>query len=158
MSGHNEDNFKYLIKQSPSTLTDLCWLFNLIASGQLNEKSIVIRFKLIRGIPVYKDENHIDIRPIGISETIVKLVEGLLNKRESENFKNFLNPCLFGRPTAGGLEALPHAVRLQLQLQPNHILIENDFKNDFNTINKKSIIEVVDNHLPNLRRYVRWSY
>ena len=76
LSSHNEDSFKYLIKQSPSTLTDLCWLFNLIASGQLNEKSIVIRFKLIRGIPVYKDENHIDIRPIGISETIVKLVEG----------------------------------------------------------------------------------
>ena len=87
-------------------------LFNLIASGQLNEKSIVIRFKLIRGIPLYKDEDHIDIRPIGISETIVKLVEGLLNKRESENFKNFLNPCQFGRLTAGGLEALPHAVRL----------------------------------------------
>ena len=72
--------------------------------------------------------------------------------------KEKLKPCQFCCPTAGGLESLPHAVRRQLQLQPNHILIENDFKNAFNTINKKSIIEVVDNYFPNLRRYVRWSY
>jgi hypothetical protein len=158
LSGHNEDNFKYLIKQSPSTLTDLCWLFNLIAAGQLTEKSIVTRLKIIRGIPIYKDENHLDLRPIGISETIVKIVEGLLNQRESKNFKDFINPCQFGRPTSGGLEALPHAVRLQLQLQPTHIVIENDFKNAFNSIHKKSIMDVVDNHFPHLRRYVRWSY
>jgi hypothetical protein len=80
------------------------------------------------------------------------MVEGLLNLRETKNFKEFLSPCRFGRPIAGGLEALSHAIRLQLQLQPTYVLIKNGFKNAFNSINKQSIIEVVDKNLPNLSR------
>ena len=102
------------------------------------------------------------IRPIAVGEVFRRLVAKCLAFKLSPQAQTFLEPHQLGVKTRGGCEATIHATQSILSDQNIHpndkFLLQVDFTNAFNTLNREHFISEIRKRLPGLSAFVEWCY
>jgi len=100
-----------------------------------------------------------DVRPIVIGFTFRRLASKLANAYGIKKTASYLRPRQLGAGTAGGVEAAIHAARRFLDhAGDDEIMVKLDFRNAFNTLHRKPILEAVDRLVPEISHFVRSGY
>ena len=87
------------------------------------------------------------VRPIAVAETLRRLAGKLLIARYQPEAASRLQPEQVGVGVLRGAESLVHKVRMWLQQAlPNHVLLQLDFKNAFNSVKRKVLLQAVAEH------------
>ena len=101
-------------------------------------------------------------RPIAVGEVFRRLVAKCLAFGLGPQAATFLEPRQLGVKTRGGTEAIIHAVQAVLSdpLLPSNSkwVIQVDFRNAFNTIDRSALLEEVRKRLPGLSAFAEWCY
>ena len=98
-------------------------------------------------------------RPIAVGEFLRRLLGKAIALENSAIFKNYLFPHgQLGVAVAGGVEAIPHAVRIALAADPSLLVLQLDFKNAFNTVDRNVIYQQLETHFPHLIPYFLSHY
>ena len=96
------------------------------------------------------------IRPIAISETLLRLAGRIACRTLSKPLGLFFKGVQFGAGTKGGLEAVVHSCREGVRSGKS--LLQVDCKNAFNSISRGRIAKALENHFPTLVPYFVWAY
>ena len=102
------------------------------------------------------------MRPLAVGEAWTRVLGRTLAKRCSNKVKPLLSPFQLGIGVKGGVEVAAHlvqtAVRVVRRGDADLVVQTVDFANAFNTVSRVAIAAEIDNHLPELSKYVRWAY
>jgi hypothetical protein len=159
--GLSFDNLKNLCRTFPDSTKGLLKLINFIASGRAQSVEFDRLLKQSRGIPLNKSESG-GIRPIAIVPCITQLVASMLTKRHRGLVSSTCGPCQFGGEFSGGTESLPHTVRLYKDAHPDHVILQRDVKNAFNSGYQHLMLDAL-HHVPDgkgkdLVPFVHWLF
>jgi hypothetical protein len=89
------------------------------------------------------------VRPIAVGETLRRLAGKLLIARYQPEGASRLEPEQVGVGVQRGAERLVHKVRMWLQQAlPDHVLLQLDFRNAFNSVKRKVLLQAVADHCP----------
>jgi len=100
-----------------------------------------------------------DVRPIVIGFTLRRLASKLANAFGIKKSASYLRPRQLGAGMAGGIEAAIHAARRFLdQAGDDEIMVKIDFRNAFNSLHRKQMLETVDQLVPEISHFVRSGY
>jgi len=127
----------------PQNITKLS---NLIVQGYFNNSNKNrILFTNLRGVPIAKDKQHVDSRPIGIADAFLELATTSLlrTKAVQDLIEKVISSLDFCMGTPGGSEAAAHALRALLASNPNFIGINLDIWNAFNSIDRQLILNLI---------------
>lgn len=101
-------------------------------------------------------------RPIAVGEVLRRLVAKCLAFKLSPQASTFLQPRQVGVKTRGGTEAVIHSVQAILNNPAipanSKWVVQIDFKNAFNTIDRSTFLAEVRKCLPGLSAFVEWCY
>ena len=107
-----------------------------------------------------KDAN--SLRPIAVGETFRRLVAKCLAFKLSPQASPFLEPHQLGVKTQGGCEAIIHSAQAILSDTSLHSndkwLLQVDFRNAFNTMDRGVVLSEVRQNLPGLSAFAEWCY
>jgi hypothetical protein len=89
------------------------------------------------------------VRPIAVGETLRRLAGKLLIARYQPEAASRLQPEQVGVGVLRGAESLVHKIRMWLQqAAPNHVLLQLDFKNAFNSAKRRALLQAIADHCP----------
>ena len=89
------------------------------------------------------------MRPIAVGETLRRLAGKLLIARCQPEAAGRLSPEQVGVGVPRGAESLVHRVRMWLQqAAPEHMLIQLDFRNAFNSVKRKVLLQAIADSCP----------
>ena len=89
------------------------------------------------------------MRFIAVGETLRRLAGKLLIGLYQPEAASRLQPEQVGVGVLRGAESLVHKVRMWLQQTvPSYVLLQLDFKNAFNSVERKVLLEAVAEHCP----------
>jgi hypothetical protein len=98
-------------------------------------------------------------RPIAVGEFLRRLLGKAIALENSALFKDYLLPKgQLGVAVAGGVEAIPHAIRIALAADPSLLVLQLDFRNAFNTVDRNVIYQQLEQHFPHLIPYFLSHY
>lgn len=100
------------------------------------------------------------LRPIAMSETLVRITGKMLIERQDELATDFLSPQQLGVNTSNGTTAVAAMVRyLQTAYgdQDNVAVLQVDFDNAFNLVNRNAVLRTVRANFPGLFSYFNAS-
>jgi hypothetical protein len=120
-----------------------------ILRGRFNTPKLRAALTTQRGVALAKPDA--TPRPVGILETLTRLASGTLVSflqtptiaNPTPQLRTQLAAEDVGSGVPGGIEALVHAVRAKLALQPDAVAIKCDTKNAFNSISREAVFEAV---------------
>ena len=163
-SGLRADHLKSALKaHSPArgegflyALTKFC---NILASGKA-PRSIAPHFF---GASLFaankKDGGH---RPIAVGEVLRRLVSKCLAFESASKAAELLAPLQVGVGVRNGIDAAVHAVRSLIEDQSvqanDKWVLQLDFANAFNTVDRNKVFEAVRSHFPELSAWVESCY
>ncbi len=104
-----------------------------------------------------KDLDSGKVRPIVMTETLRKVAGKVVLEQSSETIKELFHGYQFGVGISCGIEKIVHKINLHMQMH-NHDLVQIDFRNAFNTVERRTIIEKTKLHLPDIYPYIQSSY
>ena len=147
-------------QQGAQTLTAITNFVNSVAAGKLSRD--VAPFFCGARLHALKKKDLNSIRPIAVGEVLRRLVAKCLAFKLSPQAATFLEPHQLGVKTRGGCEAIIHATQAILSdsaLPPNSKwVLQVDFSNAFNTMDRGHILSEVRRHLPGLSAFAEWCY
>ena len=107
---------------------------------------------------MHKDAN--SLRPKAVGETFRRLVAKCLAFKLSLQASSFLEPYQLGVKTRGGCEAIIHGAHAILSDSSLHSndkwLLQDDFRNAFNTMDRGVMLSEVRKNLPGLSAFAEW--
>ena len=169
MSGLTYDHFKLVFDTRAPPLEckieTLAALVVQILRGRFNTPKLRAALTTQRGVALAKPDA--TPRPVGILETLTRLASGtlvsFLQTPTTANPTPLLRTQLaaedVGSGVPGGTEALVHAVRAKLALQPDAVAIKCDTKNAFNSVSREAVFEAVKKvNSPPLDSFADWLY
>ena len=108
--------------------------------------------------PLKKKDN--GIRPVAVSSVIYRLVGKLEFKTHCKEGVESLRPSQLGVGVHNACEAICHAAQFLMHnvLDPGYSMIALDFKNAFNTIDRRVMMEELQRISPGASPFVKWSY
>jgi len=98
------------------------------------------------------------LRPIGMPETIRKLVAGWLARDLRASAAALMAPLQLGIGVPNACERLLHALEAQLEVAPEEGVLLLDFKNALNLISRAAARTFVDRAFPSLTPHVAATY
>jgi hypothetical protein len=98
------------------------------------------------------------IRPIAIGSTFRRLASKLGCYYLSGEISNYLKPKQLGFGTRSGCEAAVHSVRSYLTNYSAEVFLKIDFKNAFNSVERDSLLLMVNNKIPLIYPYLWQCY
>lgn len=101
------------------------------------------------------------IRPIAVGETLRRLVGKVLMTRSKAEAVQLLAPSQLGVSVRGGAEVVVHTVHHLFREfgHENELgLLQLDFENAFNLVNRQAVLRAVRKHFPELTAYVEMIY
>ena len=107
-------------------------------------------------------KNHTGFRPIVVGEIYHQLVSRISWHHVRPDLPKFFTPYgQLGVGIKGGLEAAIHSTRFLIdrhQNSPDMCLLKLDFRNAFNEVCRRTILNQVQAQFPELFGWVQWSY
>ena len=99
------------------------------------------------------------VRPIAVGELIRRLAGKLLVARYQKEITGTLPPLQYGVGVRGGAECLIHHARNWLHTAPpDHGLLQLDFRNAYNSLNRNHMLSAIAHHCPILSHYATACY
>jgi hypothetical protein len=99
------------------------------------------------------------IRPIAVGEVLRRLVAKVLIARFQPGIADNLRPLQLGVNTPQATELIAHSARLFLQDHNNEgAMLQIDFKNAFNSIDRITMLDTIWNVCPSLAPWAQWCY
>lgn len=130
-------------------------IFQLVNAGLTGSLPDWEDIRACRLIPLLKKNG--GIRPIAIGEVWARLMS-MCAMAECDNLGAGLAPLQVGVGIKGAAQCLGHAIMAGIMEHPNHVTVQVDFKNAFNTVCRVAMIKAVIKHAPQLLRFVMWMY
>lgn len=134
-------------------------VINNIVNGRIPDE-IAPLLTGARLIPLRKP-NTSSLRPIAIGETLIRLAGRLASGSVRRDARRLLSPTQVGVATNGGTEAVVEVSSTWLQDVSNnrniHILLL-DFVNAFNQAERSTMLQVIQQHFPQLARFAWLCY
>ena len=147
-------------QQGARTLTAITNFVNAVAAGKISRE--VAPYFCGARLHALKKKDPGSIRPIAVGEIFRRLVTKCLAFKLTPQASSFLEPHQVGVKTCGGCEAIIHATQAILSdqsLTPNQKwIVQIDFKNAFNTMDREHILNQVREKLPGLSAFAEWCY
>jgi hypothetical protein len=86
----------------------------------------------------------------------------MLTKRHHGLVSSTCGPCQLGGEFSGGTESLPHLIRLYKDAHPDHVILQRDVKNAFNSghqhVMLEALYDIPDNKGKDLVPFVHWLF
>ena len=98
------------------------------------------------------------LRPIGMPETLRKLVAGSLARALRASAASLMAPLQMGIGVPNACERLLHALEAQLEAAPEEGVLLLDYKNAFNLVSRAAARAFVDRAFPSLTPHVAATY
>ena len=98
------------------------------------------------------------LRPIAVGKLARRITAKCAASRVAEKALVHLSPLQLGVAVHGGCEAIAHAVRETLEREPDKLLLQADFINAFNTMDRGKVLEEVASFSPELLPWVLTCY
>ena len=133
-------------------------LINHIINGRA-PTAIAPLFAGARLIPLSKNDD--GIRPIAIGCIWRRLTAKILFRHVVESASKYLEPNQFGVGVPSGAEKIIHTIRFARLLNlenPDFAILQLDFMNAFNKVSRKSFLDLVQKHFPELLPFVSFCY
>ena len=156
VSGWTFDLIRSLLDGNDEVTQVSVELLNELLTGRVKHADIWLRSRLV---PLRKPGG--GVRPIAIGEAWPRLLGRLLAARYAKTFAQALTPIQVGVGVRGGVEIAAHMVQaasLSVQQQDDFVIQSIDFSNAFNSIDRVSVYRAVEQHVPQLLGFFRWSY
>ena len=126
------------------------------AWGRLSAEAVAI-LASARLIPIGKKGN--GVRPIAVGELIRRIAGKVLVARYQATVTTELAPYQVGVGSRLGAESIIHKSRAWIsQAPPDHVLLQLDFKNAYNTLSREQILKAVAKHCPSFLPYAISCY
>jgi hypothetical protein len=130
----------------------LATFFNLIVQGRIpNDQWLVSRAVLLP-----KPDG--GLRPLGIGETWYRLLNRCILSNIGSLVGESLLPLQLGCSIKGGCEIGARLAQVVLDSDERYVIIKTDFKNAFNLIPRKNLLNGVREYCPQLCKLFRWAY
>ena len=104
------------------------------------------------------DPSILDIRPIAMGNTMRKLTSKSVQFIHKDELVEVFMPFQFGAGAPLGAECIIQIIRNLLELHPDWTIAKVDFKNAFNTIFRKLLLDAVTRHIPNMLNWVQANH
>ena len=98
------------------------------------------------------------LRPIAVGNLERRITAKCAASRVADKAIVHLSPLQLGVAVHGGCEAIAHAVRETLEREPEKLLLQADFINAFNTMDRATVLEEVAGFCPELLPWVSTCY
>lgn len=160
VSGWSYDALRALARSGGTEFVEvLAKLFQLIVDGKC---PVSEHWTSSRVIPLAKKGNALDIRPICIGDSVMRVLGRLVAAKYAAKMGAALAPLQFGIGVKGGTEAIVHACSVWADIATSADLpygvLGIDFKNAFNSVSRKAVYDGVKTFCPELIPLLRWSY
>ncbi|KAL0221744.1 hypothetical protein RCL1_001598 [Eukaryota sp. TZLM3-RCL] len=90
------------------------------------------------------------VRPIAVGDCLFRILSMLIFKRIANEARSYLVPFQFGIGTIDGASLASLTSELFLLSNPNHFILNLDFKNAFNSVRRSAISDTLFNSFPHL--------
>ena len=146
-------------RDTEGNLFNLTQVVTLLASGAapLEVAPIVAGASLVALVKPDKG-----VRPIAVGEALRRLTSKCLCEVNKEKAREILLPDgQTGVAVPSGIEAAVHTVRQYARNHANNprkAILQIDYKNAFNSVKRKAIINALKENFPALIPWVRWCY
>ena len=136
-------------------------LINKVFRGAFNTV-LGSNFSVSRGIPIAKDPQKKNVRPIAIGLSFRRLCTSIVNKKINSKLTNKISSMNLGN-SRNGIPIFVHMVRNllnynSLNKQKDIAVIEFDIKNAFNDIKRSFMREVCQIYFPSIIKYFDLTY
>ena len=183
LDGWKYDDFKVLFKKIQAngekwkinidhTYEGLLYIAQDIAEGKFDSShnpfltEIHSFLNMRRGCAITKkkgniDGSGVDIRPLGIGQTLCQIAAGLLWKHPliQAKFHEVIGKlCDVAHGTKGACEIVKHAVYGAMMTHPHWVAVKLDIKNAFNEIFRQAIIDLIARRIPELGCFDKFNY
>jgi len=139
--------YPQLGKNASNLLTALTDLINLIFKGEIPKILLPIFFGASLCALKRKDGG---VRPIAIGNTLRRLTFKIYNTGLVSNAIQYFLPLQFGVGVKGGAEGTFHSLRsfLKENMGSDNAVLKIDFKNAFNLVDRKCLLDVIAEKFP----------
>ena len=123
--------------------------------------SLTALLKLGKGVYEPDDPDTWDVRPICVGETLRRLVSKCVCALSKKRAADYLSPSQLGVACPGGLEFIIHRTREVVAAHandPDFVLLKVDFRNAFNAVSRRAILEECAAIFPEFLPWVRFCY
>jgi hypothetical protein len=148
------------LAQASRTRTALTKCVNILAAGKAPPELA----PLLSGANLFAANKKLqgEYRPIAVGEVLRRLTGKCLAFHHAPEAASHLNPHQLGVGTRSGGESIIHATQAILSDSTipanNKWVLQIDFKNAFNCMDRTHLFEEVREHAPGLSAFVEWSY
>ena len=159
-SGLRPEHLIVALKGAPANRTDkagaaLARLVNLMVRGEVPEEVASFLCGARLHAALKKDGG---LRPIAVGNLTRRLASKLVASELAGRASSYLSPHQLGVGTRGGCEAIVHSARQALREDPTCSLLQSDFINTFNQVNRDSAFQEVESVFPECLSWVLSSY
>ena len=98
------------------------------------------------------------LRPIAVGNLARRITAKCAASRVTDKAMVHLSPLQLGVTVRGGCEAIAHAVRETLERDPDKLLLQAEFINAFNTMDRATVLDEVARFSPELLPWVSTCY
>ena len=109
----------------------------------------------LQTVALYKTADQIDVRPLGLRNSLIKLFHKEVMAQSVTEIREFLEPCQLGKSKAAAAK-LVMSVRGTMETNRDFICVRTDLSNAFNSIRRAAILEVLESE-PSLRHLSSFS-
>jgi hypothetical protein len=141
----------------PAVLESLAIFSGLFVSGRL-PNDVSPFYGSARLIPLVKRKNN-GIRPMAVGETLRRLACKLALTIISSDIGPYFQPTQLGVGCPNGTDTIIHGIASTMEsLLDDECILQIDFKNAFNMVDRKSYMNLVNIHFPLLSNIVHYLY
>ena len=94
----------------------------------------------LQAVPLYKDDKKVDVRPLGIRHSMIRLFHKEVISQNKEDLIEYLEPQQLGQSRAGAAK-LVLSVRGMLEQNPSWVCVQTDVKNCFNAQSCQAVLD-----------------
>ena len=151
-SGWTFEHIKTVAMASENGMNATHSFINSVLAGNMPDWP---EFRASRLIPLKKPGG--GIRPIAIGEVWARLAS-MCAMACSPEVGPGLAPLQLGVGIRGGAQCMGHAINAAVRVHPDHVVLQLDAKNAFNTLSRQVMLEAVLERAPKLAHYALWMY
>jgi hypothetical protein len=149
---------KLWFQSSPEAKASIKDMLEHILNGRMAHSGLWLRSRLIA-----LEKSPGKYRPIAVADPWMRLVGKIASKLFCDQANNFLGPTQLGLKVKGGSEVIVHATKLVvdqvLQFPEDDLCVVTlDCSNAFNSLRRGAIQDGVEQAVPGLLNFFRWSY
>lgn len=136
-------------------LKDITALINLMLLGKVHSDIAPILYGARLCALTKKDGG---IRPIAVGCTFRRIASKVCCRHIYPKLTDILQPIQLGFGSKGGCEAAVHSLRNFINLDSGEVILKVDVKNAFNSVSRGSILNEIQNSIPETFHYLRQCY